>query len=282
MALAFAVLALNACDNERTLSGDVGRRSALGEAAARARTSNTTLAVRGATDFDAGAALSRSGASYVGRSSVVVSASAVVVGRVRGGERLALDTTIVPTHDLPSCRAFSEPLVSSRADGIGDVVVWLDGVHAGPMDTSPRRAALKLTGCRLAPAIQRVATGGTVLLSSADPIRSRLTFRDAVGAESTRDVVTFTDDGQTVPSSRIAARPGIVEVRDDLHPWVHAWIVVTPHPFVAITGDDGAFRFDSVPPGSYTLMAWSARLGVRSRPIRVSRGKDNTVEVTFP
>ena len=279
--LAIAVLALSACDNERALSEDVGRRSAPGEAAARARTSDGTLAVRGDPPFDAGAALSRSGTSYVGRSTVVVSASAVT-GRVRGGERLALDTTVVPTHDLSSCRAFSEPLVSSRADGIGDVVVWLDGVSAGPMDTSPRRAVLRLSGCRLSPGIQRVATGGTVLLSSADPMRSRLTFRDEGSAASTRDVVSFSDDGQTVPSSRIAARPGIVAVRDDLHPWVHAWIVVTPHPFVAITGDDGAFRFDSVPPGSYTLMAWSARLGVRSRPIRVSRGKDNTVEVTFP
>ena len=279
--LVVSALALSACNNERALNEHVGRRVAIGDAAAtRMRTNTGTLAVRGATDFDAGAALVRSGVPYVGRSNAA--ASAVVVGRVRGGERLTSDTMIVPTHDLPSCRAFSEPLVSSRADGIGDVVVWLDGVHTGPVDDAPRRAVLRLTGCRLAPVIQRVATGGTVLLSSADPIRSRLTFRDDGHAESTRDVVSFTDDGQTVPSSRIAARPGIVEVRDDLHPWVHAWIVVTPHPFVAITAADGAFRFEGVPPGSYLLVAWNARLGVRTRPIRVSRGGENTVEVTFP
>ncbi len=279
--LMVAALALSACDNERPLNDDVGRRVANGDAAAtRTLTSNGSLAVRGVTGFDAGAALVRSGVPYVGLGNAA--ASAVVVGRVRGGERLTSDTMIVPTHDLPSCRAFSEPLVASREDGIGDVVVWLDGVHTGPVDDSPRRAVLRLTGCRLAPAIQRVATGGTVLLSSADPIRSRLTFRDEGHAASAREVVSFTDDGQTVPSSRIAARPGIVEVRDDLHPWVHAWIVVTPHPFVAITAPDGRFRFEGVPPGSYMLVAWSARIGVRTRPIRVSRGGESTVEVTFP
>ena len=218
------------------------------------------------------------GASYRVRASDV---SAVVQGHVRGGGRLATDTLIVPNSDVANCHAFSERRVPSRDDGVGDAVVWLDGVGTGLVNDAPRRATLRLTGCRLTPRVQRVAAGGTVLISSADAIHSQLSFREYHSADSARDVISFTDDGQSGPSSRIAARPGLVEVRDALHPWVHGWIAVTPHPYVAVTDEDGAFRFEGVPAGTYTLVVWNERLGQRTRQVRVTRRGDITTDITF-
>ncbi len=45
------------------------------------------------------------------------------------------------------------------------------------------------------------------------------------------------------------------------HAWMRAYIGVTPNPFYAETGSDGTFTIEGVPPGQYTLAAWTATFG---------------------
>jgi len=201
-----------------------------------------------------------------------------ILGLVTGGTKR--DTSIVPTHDLTVCRPFTESTVPSQQGGVGNAVVWLEGVADGPKDEAPRRVKLTLNGCRLEPRVQRVAAGGTVMVNSRDAMMSRLQFV-AVGETVSRATLMMSDAGQVVPSSDATMPAGLVEVRDDRHPWVRAWLAVTPHPFVAVTQADGAFRFDNVPPGKYTLVAWQERLGARRTSIRVEAGVMVTVEVLY-
>jgi len=193
----------------------------------------------------------------------------VIIGTIGGGS--PTDTSITPTHDLGVCRPFSESLVPSRDGGVGNAVVWLSGVTRGPREDAPRRARLTLDGCRLDPRVQRVAATGTVLVNGRDAMMSRLKFT-ADGERTPRATVLLSDVGQVVPTDEATVRPGLVRVSDDLHPWVRAWLVVAPHPFVAVTGADGQFRFDGVPPGRYTLHVWHERLGTRDKSVRVEGG----------
>jgi len=205
----------------------------------------------------------------------------MIVGRIGGGERASRDTIIVPTHDLAACEPFTQRLLPSAADGVGNAVVWLVGVASGPADTASRRSALRLAGCRLEPRVQRVPVGGTVMLSSKDPMMTRLRFVDVGGDGPPRTTVLFNDAGQVVPTSAATTRGGLVEVRDDLHPWVRAYIAVAPHPFVAVTGADGQFRFDGVPAGRYTLVVWSEVLGTRTRELTVTSGVETRIDVKY-
>ncbi len=221
------------------------------------------------------------GTTYVVQTSPVGARAGALAGRLVGGGRVSLDATIEPTHDLTACKPFAETVVPSRADGVGNAVVWLVGVTTGPADITPRRITLRLGGCKLIPRLQRVAVGGTVLVSSLDAMTSRLRFSDAGRVNALRETVRFNDAGQVVPTSLVASTPGLVEVRDDLHPWVHGWLAVTPHPFVIITADDGQFRFDGVPTGTYTLVAWSEKLGTQSRAVHITVGVETRVELKF-
>lgn len=206
-------------------------------------------------------------------------ASGVLVGRVRGGS--PRDTSITPTHDLSVCRPFTETVVPSREGGVGNSVVWLVGVASGPAIETPRVARLMLDGCRISPRVVAVAAGGTVMLTSRDAMMSRLQFEAMGEGQPSRATVLFTDAGQVVPTSVPTITPGLVRVRDDLHPWVRAYLVVTPHPFVAITDADGEFRFDGVPVGRYTLLVWHERLGVKSQRVRVESGIEARVEMKY-
>jgi plastocyanin len=61
-------------------------------------------------------------------------------------------------------------------------------------------------------------------------------------------------------------RPGIVRVFCDIHSHMSAFILVFAHRFFAVTDDDGRYRLDGVPPGTYTVVVWNET--VRGDPPR--------------
>lgn len=277
-----ALLSLCAACNDRADSAGAGRIA------------DVPGAVRAA---DAGAAASKmpsdsaigtlahasggDGSVYRPTRDTVMLHAGVITGRVESDPVAYADSAITPTHDLSVCKPFTESPVPASKGGVGNAVVWLVGVESGPVQSASRRAALTLDRCRLEPRVQQMATGGTVMVTSRDAMMSRLRFIDAAAPTSMRAQVMLNDAGQVVPTSDVATTPGLVEVRDDLHPWVHAYIAVSTHPFVAITEPDGVFRFDLVPPGSYTLVAWQEKLGVRTRTVRVVTGVETKVVLKY-
>lgn len=222
-----------------------------------------------------------SGERYVVRGVV---GGATVEGRITVADRrrpFGRDTSIVPTHDLQACRPFTDTRVPNRDGGVGEAVVWLAGVRAGPPDTTAMRARVVLEGCRLVPRVQRVRLGSTLLVGSGDAMSSVLRFSSEMDPARSLAEVGFTDAGQVVPVETITRAPGLVRVRDARHPWVSGLLAVAPHPWVAVTEADGAFRFGDVPPGRYTLVVWQEALGMRTQPLRVDASVRVRVTVTY-
>jgi plastocyanin len=74
-------------------------------------------------------------------------------------------------------------------------------------------------------------------------------------------------------------RPGIVRVFCEIHSHMSAFILVFAHRYFAVTDDEGRFRLDNVPPGTYTLVAWNESVPQTTRRVVVPESGD--VEVTF-
>ena len=74
-------------------------------------------------------------------------------------------------------------------------------------------------------------------------------------------------------------KPGIVRVFCDIHSHMNAYILVFSHPYFAVTDEQGRYRIDSVPAGTYTVVAWNEAMELQSRRISVPEGGD--VDVDF-
>lgn len=201
----------------------------------------------------------------------------VAPGRVTGTVRLTgdvpADTAVHPTSDTDVCGTeFIDTTLVRDRDGLGGVVVWIDGVTSGKAMPYIRRHDIANDGCRLTPRVQAVPMGGTLNVRSLDRVVHRNRFMRDGEHDSASVLVTENDEGQVVPLEHVLDKPGLLEVRCDQHPWTRGWIAVFAHPYFTVTRPDGSFALDSVPPGRYRLMMWHERTGASSREVVVDGG----------
>ena len=62
---------------------------------------------------------------------------------------------------------------------------------------------------------------------------------------------------------------------------MNAYVNVVPHPFFAVTKDDGSFEIKGLPAGSYTLELWHERLGTQTLPVTVDAAAPAKVTASF-
>ena len=72
-----------------------------------------------------------------------------------------------------------------------------------------------------------------------------------------------------------------IEVKCDIHGWMRSYLGVFDHPYFALSGQDGSFRLQNVPPGEYTIAAWHERFGVTSQKIALPEKGEAEVALTF-
>ena len=78
------------------------------------------------------------------------------------------------------------------------------------------------------------------------------------------------------------ARPEImIPVKCNQHPWMRAWIGVTSNPYFSVSGSDGSFILKGLPPGNYTIDAWTATFGTQEQKVTVGAKETKTLDFKF-
>lgn len=175
--------------------------------------------------------------------------------------------------------AVPDSSVQQKGSGLGNVVVWLDGIRTGKPLPIERRLELESDHCLLTPRVQAAVVGSAVNVLGHDPFRQHLLFL-AAGDSAQRATILLGKDEQVIPTELPAKKPGLVIVRDADHAWPRAFLAVFDHPYFAVTKPDGSFRIDGVPPGKYTLVAWHERAGRSEQAITV--GAAGEMKVAIP
>jgi len=168
----------------------------------------------------------------------------------------------------------AENLLLSPQKEIRNAVVWLE--NPPPVEAAAAQAEkveIDQRGCTFIPRVVVVPAGGTVDFLNSDRLLHNIHATPKLNVSFNR----------TQPKSRTIpvtfAKPEIVRINCDLHSWMTAWVVVTEHSFYAVTGADGQFVFDNLPPGQYRLQVWHEQLGKVAASVVV--GDQQAVPVTI-
>jgi hypothetical protein len=232
---------------------------------------------RGSRDGSEGRAVERSEQGLY-RETVVTAGGSVsgVVVLVPDRDR---PTVALQSHAGTECHGVRRsPPAPSDGGAMRAALVWLVDVQRGkPLPTS-RRFTIENRDCLLYPAVQAAIASGTLNVKNSDTLAHRTRFVDAATGEII-ETVRQTDAGQIVPIADPLRKPGLVELRCDLHPWTRAWIHVFAHPYFVETVPEGAFRIDSIPPGRYRLVVWHPDRGSREQEVDVRAGEQARIEL---
>jgi hypothetical protein len=185
-----------------------------------------------------------------------------------------------PVRPWPNPNA---PLIAGKTAGLAGALVWLRGVDqavARPWDLPPvrveaREQQFRIVQGRRTGRIGFVKAGDKVEFISRDPVFHNVQARGLdFFIRQGRPNAFFTctlPDPNIVRSWRLDF-PEIVELSSGCgYFWMRAYLLVSSHPHVALTDEQGHFVMAKVPPGSYEIVAWHPNWQIT----RTERNPDN-------
>lgn len=155
-----------------------------------------------------------------------------------------------------------------------NTVVWIEGLRQSPGSsrtppgTPPAAGQMKSSSKRFQPRVIAVAKDGAVDFPNTDPIYHNVF---SVSGANRFDLGLYrsgTSKSKTFPE------PGLVRVYCNIHPQMVGFVMVVDSDFRTVTGPDGSFRFDGVPPGAHVVKAWHEEGAETSQPVSVRASGD--------
>ncbi|MFQ5684033.1 MAG: carboxypeptidase regulatory-like domain-containing protein [Candidatus Binatia bacterium] len=173
-------------------------------------------------------------------------------------------------------RVPNETLVMGPGQGIRYAVVTLEGVARGKAVEREASHEMDNLSCRFVPHVQAAGVGQFLVLKNGDPILHTV---HAVFQHGQPQFNVGLFPGRVTRKPLVS--PGIVKIHCEVHPWMSAYIVVTDHPYHAVTDIYGEYLISNVPPGTYRLKVWHESLGVEEKRVEVKGGEKSKVDFTL-
>jgi plastocyanin len=155
-------------------------------------------------------------------------------------------------------------------------VVYLESAPRGAFETSDGgRAVMDQRNETFVPHVLAITTGTTVDFPNSDKF-----YHNVFSLSKARRFDLGRYAAGHSQSIRFD-RAGIVRVFCDIHSHMNAFILVFTHPFFAITDAEGRYHIDSVPPGTYNVIAWNEGTASDPKPIAVPDGAAAELDFTL-
>jgi plastocyanin len=151
----------------------------------------------------------------------------------------------------------------------------LDPSYVFDAPTTP--VILDQKGCFYSPRVLGVRVGQAIEIVNSDPtlhnvhaipmINKEFNHGQPVQGMRTREVFTVSEV--------------MVRFMCNVHNWMAAHVGVLPHPYFAVSDENGRFEIPNLPPGTYTLEAWHEKFGRQTSTVTVSERQSHATAFAF-
>jgi len=176
-------------------------------------------------------------------------------------------------------QAAGESVVVGGNGGLANVVVYISQGLSGDIPIASKPVTFEQKGCQYIPHVVAVNPGQHMTILNDDKTMHNIHPDPKPGGGNTAFNKSQLGGG---PSLDVAwtAEEIAIPVKCNVHPWMHAYIVVVKGPN-GVSDGDGSFKLENVPPGTYTLTAWHETYGTQTQKVTVAEGKPVIADFTF-
>ena len=186
--------------------------------------------------------------------------------------------TIRPEADFDACGLEPRPtklLALGTNQTVRDVIVYLAGpVPQSASIESNDAVVLDQRDCEFVPRIQIARSGAPLVLRNSDPVLHIVRIDAMSGSDEPRTLLKVATPYAGYEKNYHLANfrePTLLHIASaNGHAWMSAYIAVLPHPWAALTDENGHFVLHHVPRGMQKICAWHEVLGVLTREVKLN------------
>ena len=165
------------------------------------------------------------------------------------------------------------------ADGsMAEAIVYLksvkysDGAPSEPVVLDQKR-------CVYSPHVLGMVAGQELLIKNSDKTLHNIHSMPKVNKEFNFAMPKVVKEKKTTFKK---SEPAPFYIKCDVHPWMKSWILVSDHPYYAVTDANGNFSIDGIPAGTYDIVCWQEKFKKRPLTGSVTIGSgESTKDFTF-
>jgi|TARA_B100001758_G_C18342146_1_gene574920 plastocyanin len=185
--------------------------------------------------------------------------------------RMDADPVCGSSHSSP---VLSENFKMAGDGSMAEALVYLKNVkYSGGVPSEP--AVLDQKGCIYVPHVFGMVAGQELLIKNSDATLHNIHSMPKVNKEFNFAMPKVVKEKKATFSK---SEPDPFYIKCDVHPWMKTWVLVSDHPYFAVTDAKGNFSIDGIPAGTYEVVCWQEKFGKRTLTAEVTIGEGDTTK----
>jgi hypothetical protein len=171
---------------------------------------------------------------------------------------------------------------NGEKDTLQNVLVYVSkGLEDKEFDPPAKSVLLDQVGCMYTPHVVAVMVGQKLEVRNSDE-----TLHNVMASPRENTPFNFGQPVEGQINEIVFTQPEMkINTKCFMHPWMSSYVHVLPHPFFAMTGEDGTFKIQGLPPGEYEITvlheASSAQATPATATLKVGAGETKTADFTY-
>ena len=185
---------------------------------------------------------------------------------------MAKEPTCAKEHNPPE---MAQNVVTGPGNVLEYVVVYISA--GGPPSPTPTQAArYDQKGCMYIPHVLPMQVDQPLQIYTDDPFAHNIHPLPKLNPEWNKS-----QPPGAPPIETKWSKPEFIEVKCNIHPWMHGYFAVLKTSRYAVTDNNGSFSLKGLPPDKYTVTSWQEQYGTQSQEVTLAAGETKTISFAY-